>query len=414
MTKTVSVGKLDVGDPYIVVMAGPCSVESRSHTMEMMHLTKEAGADVYRAGAFKPRTNAGEFDGLKEKGLKYLAEAREMYGLPVITEIMSRDDIPMFQEHAIDIYQVGARNAQNFDLLHALGGLKVSVLLKRGGGNKVKEWIGASGHVTSRGNENVILCERGIATIDPEFRNLADITAVAYAKKYSDLPVAFDPSHGTGRRDMVYSASMASVSAGADAVLIEVHDDPAVALTDGKQCILPKELGILVKHARELRRFYIDAHQEYRSRMRGVTSGRVTVYFLESELPKILQYLGLDEKDTKLKPYKVGHRVIQARIKDGQFSRLKQHHGYAVGKLCSFMSRSTREEVPIVSVRRLGDPTTIMTPYSAEAVHEADKKTLDERNPSMRRMELKRRYPTDIVLDAFETYTSPLVLYTVE
>src|SRR3989338_4005420 len=410
MSGRVYAGKLDIGGPELVVMAGPCSTESRLHTMEMMHAAKEGGADAYRSGAFKPRTNPGEFDGLKEEGLRYLAEAKEIYGLPIVTEIMSTGHISMFQEHGVDIYQVGTRNAQNYSLLDELGKLQVPVLLKRGKGSTVKEWLGAAGHITHFGNSNVILCERGVATIDPEFRNLGDITAVAYAQRHSKLPVAFDPSHATGRRDMVYQAALASVSAGADALLIEVHDDPDFALTDGKQCILPEELAMLVKHSRQLRQLYVESQKEYNFRIGSVKSGRVTVYFRQNELPLMLETTGEDRSAIRLKTYDEPTGILQARIKDGALGKFKQHYEHAIGRLTSFTSTSGKS-VPIVSLSRQGSSSAIMTPYSAEAVRAAGKSTLDERHSGVERIELKRRYPTDLVLDAFATYEDPLILF---
>lgn len=412
MSKSVYTDKIEFGGPRLVIVAGPCSTESRNHAIEMMHACKEAGADAYRSGAFKPRTNPGEFDGLKEDGLRYLAEAKEIYRLPIVTEIMSIEHIPMFKEYSVDVYQVGTRNAQNFDLLHELGKLQVPVLLKRGKACAVKEWLGAAGHITHYGNQNVVLCERGIVSIDQEFRNTGDITAVAYAKRYADFPVAFDPSHATGRRDMVYQTAIASVSAGADALVIEVHDDPDFALTDGKQCILPKELGILINHARQFRERYIETQIEYNSAMEGVNSGKVTIFFRRDDLPLILETVKLDRESIRLKIYDEPTGILRARIKNGKLGELKQRHRRALGELTSFTSTS-KKDVPIVSLSKPDGKTAIMTPYSGDAVRAAHKKTLDERNPGVERIELRRRYPTDIVLDAFVTFEDPLILYSV-
>ena len=408
MARPVKVGELDIGGPDLVVMAGPCSVESRDHILEMASLVKEAGADILRGGAFKPRTRAGEFDGLKEEGLKHLADARERYGLPFVTEIMSEAQIPMFQEYQVDIYQVGTRNAQNFDLLHALGELDVPVLLKRGMGNTVKEWLAASSHVTSRGNKRMILCERGISTIDPEFRNIADIAAVAYARKKSGFPVAFDPSHATGSREFVYPTSLASIMAGADTLLIEVHDDPDYALTDGPQSILPRELKILVRHARDLRRHYNETQEDYLSGMKNVTSGRLTIYFPESELGNVLGLVGMKESD--FRPYGDGTGILYGRIESGCLDKLNR--SYAIGKMTAFSSPG--RNVPIVSVKQRGSPKTIITPYSAEAVKKGGGKTIVETYQGVRRVEFANRYPGDTIRDAFVTYEGlgPLIIRT--
>lgn len=406
----VSVGNFKVGGDCLFVAAGPCSTESRAHTMEMMHVCKEAGADAFRSGAYKPRTRYGEFDGLKEKGLEYLAEAREKYGLPIVTEIMEAEHIPLFQKYGVDVYQVGTRNAQNFGLLHALGALRVPVLLKRGMANSVTEWLYASTHVTGPGNPHVILCERGVTPIGKEFRNLGDIAAIAYAKDHSEMPVTFDPSHATGRRDMVYQASLASVSAGADGLLIEVHDDPDFALTDGKQCILPKQLETLIRHASRLRQAYLDSKREYDLTARDATSGRLTVYIRKSDEELLLRETGMDTNEARLKIYDDPTGILQARVKEGCLGKFRQRHGRALGKITAFTSTS-QKVVPIVSVTRKDGSNAIMTPYSAEAVKAAGKTTLDERTPGLERIELVRRYPTDIILDAFETFKDPLVLF---
>ncbi|MDQ7025419.1 MAG: 3-deoxy-7-phosphoheptulonate synthase [Anaerolineae bacterium] len=241
----------DMGDNKVLLIAGPCSVESREQIIEIACAVKEAGATALRGGAFKPRTSPYSFQGHGENGLKWLAEAREITGLPIVTEIMDPSLVPMVTEYA-DVLQVGARNMQNFTLLNAVGASQHSVLLKRGMSATVKDLLMAAEYVLSHGNNKVMLCERGIRTFETATRNTADINAIPVLKAATHLPIIFDPSHATGKWELVESLSLAGIAAGADGLIIEVHSDPANAMSDGRQSLKPEVFAELVQKARKV------------------------------------------------------------------------------------------------------------------------------------------------------------------
>lgn len=239
------------GGEQVVVIAGPCSVESREHLFAMARHVKAAGGSVLRAGAFKPRTSPYSFQGLGVTGLRYLAEARAETGLPIVTEVMDTRDVEMVAEVA-DIVQVGARNMQNFNLLKVIGRCAKPVLLKRGLSNTIEELLMSAEYILSEGNPRVILCERGIRTFEKATRNTLDLSAVPVLKKESHLPVVVDPSHGTGYWDLVPPMARAAVAAGADGIVVEIHDQPEKALSDGAQALLPETFGALVRQMRAI------------------------------------------------------------------------------------------------------------------------------------------------------------------
>ncbi len=245
------IGPHMVGSKGLLLMAGPCSVESRSQILETAHAVKEAGAHILRGGAYKPRSSPYAFQGLGEEGLKYLAEAREQTGLPIITEVMEPAMVPLVCEYA-DILQIGARNMQNYALLHAVGKSQHPVLLKRGMSSLIEEWLMSAEYILSHGNSRVMLCERGIRTFETYTRNTFDINAIAVAKQLSHLPVIADPSHATGKWEYVAAAAKASVAAGADGLIIEVHPHPAEALSDGLQSLKPKRFAQLVREMKAI------------------------------------------------------------------------------------------------------------------------------------------------------------------
>ncbi len=242
----VKIGDVEVGGKKVVIMAGPCAVESKALLLGIAQTVKRAGARIIRGGAFKPRTSPYSFQGLGEKGLKYLAEVKEITGLPVVTEAMDVRQVEMVSRYA-DIIQIGARNMQNFDLLKEVGRGEKPVLLKRGMASTLKEFLMSAEYILSRGNYQVILCERGIRTFEDSTRFTLDLSSVALIKILSHLPVIVDPSHGTGQRDLITPLSRAAVAAGADGLLIEVHSKPEEALSDGLQSILPSHFENLVK-----------------------------------------------------------------------------------------------------------------------------------------------------------------------
>lgn len=241
----VDVDGVKIGGKEVVVMAGPCSVESIDQLREAAKAVKAGGAKFLRGGAFKPRTSPYDFQGLAEEGLKMLRQVADEEGLKVVTEIVDKDDIELVGKYA-DVYQVGARNMQNFQLLKALGKAKKPVMLKRGLAATISEWLNAAEYIMAGGNEQVIFCERGIRTYETFTRNTLDLSAVAAIKELSHLPIIVDPSHGTGRWEMVRPMARAAVAAGCDGLIIEVHPHPEVALSDGDQSLTPKNFNILM------------------------------------------------------------------------------------------------------------------------------------------------------------------------
>jgi len=253
-SSVVDVGGVKIGGPEVVVIAGPCSVESREQLFETAEGVKRAGATMLRGGAYKPRTSPYEFQGLGMEALKILGQARDLTGLPVVTEVMSTEDVDLICEYA-DMLQVGARNMQNFALLRRLATIKKPILLKRGSSATVKEWLLAAEYLLSGGNHEVVLSERGIKTFETATRNTLDLAAVALAKELSHLPVIADPSHGTGKPSLIGMVSRAAIAVGADGLIIEVHRCPERALSDGAQSLdIPQFALVMHSLADPLRR----------------------------------------------------------------------------------------------------------------------------------------------------------------
>jgi 3-deoxy-7-phosphoheptulonate synthase len=238
-----------IGGKSVVVMAGPCSVESEAQVLEVADRVKESGAKILRGGAFKPRTSPYAFQGLKEQGLKYLAEARKRTGLPVVTEVLETESVEMVAEYS-DILQIGARNIQNFTLLRRVGEMGKPVLLKRGMATSIQEFLLSAEYILAAGNPSVILCERGIRTFETTTRFTLDLNAVPVLKKLSHLPVFVDPSHGTGHWDLVAPMAKGAVACGADGLIIEVHPKPEEALSDGPQSLKPAKFAQLMRELR--------------------------------------------------------------------------------------------------------------------------------------------------------------------
>ncbi|MGB4502810.1 MAG: 3-deoxy-7-phosphoheptulonate synthase [Dethiobacteria bacterium] len=246
-----TVGGVEIGGEKVVIMAGPCAVEGRDTFIQTAEAVKRGGADILRGGAYKPRSSPYSFQGLGEEGLKILAEARSLTGLPVVTEVLDHASVEVVAEYA-DILQVGARNMQNFSLLKELGQSGKPVLIKRGMSATIEEWLMAAEYLLSEGNGKVILCERGIRTFERYTRNTLDLSAVPIAKELSHLPVFVDPSHGTGQWRWVSPMSLAAVAAGADGLIIEVHSSPKEALCDGKQSLLPEKFYHMVSSLKKV------------------------------------------------------------------------------------------------------------------------------------------------------------------
>jgi 3-deoxy-7-phosphoheptulonate synthase len=245
----VKIKNVEVGGPKIVVMAGPCSVETRDQIEASAEIAAKGGAQILRGGAYKPRSSPYSFQGLGEEGLQLMREAADRHGLLVVSEVMDASQIPLLVQYS-DILQLGARNMQNFNLLRAVGGVSKPVLLKRGIAATIEELLLSAEYVMSAGNYNVILCERGIRTFETATRNTMDISAIPIVKKLSHLPIIGDPSHGTGRRDMVAPLALAAVAAGADGLIVEVHPDPDHALSDAAQTIAPQQYYDMMRQVR--------------------------------------------------------------------------------------------------------------------------------------------------------------------
>ena len=241
----ITVGGHKIGDGFFSVMAGPCSVENTAQITDVAKAVHQSGAGFLRGGAFKPRTSPYAFQGMRAEGLELLLAAREATGLPIVTEIMNTEHIPLFED--VDMIQVGARNMQNFELLKELGHLNKPILLKRGLSNTIEELLMSAEYIMEGGNEQVLLCERGIRTFETSMRNTLDISAVPMLKKKSHLPVVIDPSHAAGIAWMVEPLALAAVAAGADGLMIEVHNDPAHALSDGAQSLTPAQFDALME-----------------------------------------------------------------------------------------------------------------------------------------------------------------------
>ena len=247
----VEVGDVRIGGGYFAMIAGPCSVESEEQIIEVAQAVKASGAQILRGGAFKPRTSPYAFQGLKGEGIELLLKAKADTGLPIITEIMNINDLDLFND--IDIIQVGARNMQNFDLLRELGKTSKPILLKRGLANTLQELLMSAEYIMSKGNENVILCERGIRTFEPATRNTLDLSAVSVLHELSHLPVVVDPSHATGKVSLVAPMALAATAAGADGLMIEVHNNPPKALCDGAQSMTPAQFDDLMGRVNRIR-----------------------------------------------------------------------------------------------------------------------------------------------------------------
>ena len=247
----IQVGNVKIGGGYFAMIAGPCSVESEEQISEVAQAVKESGANILRGGAFKPRTSPYAFQGMKEAGIQLLLKAKEATGLPIVTEIMNISALDLFAD--VDIIQVGARNMQNFDLLKELGKTNKPILLKRGLANTLQELLMSAEYIMSEGNENVILCERGIRTFETYTRNTLDLSAVSVLHELSHLPVVVDPSHATGKSRLVPPMAMAAAAAGADGIMVEVHNNPSCALCDGAQSLTPAQFDELNHRVQKIR-----------------------------------------------------------------------------------------------------------------------------------------------------------------
>ena len=248
----ITVGGTEIGGGHFGMIAGPCSVETEEQIIEVARRVKESGANFLRGGAFKPRTSPYDFQGLGAEGIRLLTEAKKMTGLPIVTEIMDIRNLPLFED--VDVIQVGARNAQNFDMLKELGKTDKPILLKRGLAGTIRELLMSAEYIMANGNEKVILCERGIRTYESTYtRNTLDLSAIPVLKELTHLPVVVDPSHGTGKASLVEPMALAAAAAGADGLMIEVHNDPLHALCDGAQSLTPEQFDRVARRVGRIR-----------------------------------------------------------------------------------------------------------------------------------------------------------------
>ena len=247
----IEVGEAKCGGGHFAVIAGPCSVENEAQILEVAQGVKAAGASMLRGGAFKPRTSPYDFQGMKAEGIELLLGAKKATGLPIVTEIMNANHLPLFEE--VDVIQVGARNMQNFELLKELGRTRKTILLKRGLANTLKEFLMSAEYIMAGGNENVILCERGIRTFETYTRNTLDLSAVPVLHNLTHLPVVIDPSHATGHANLVKPMALAAAACGADGLMIEVHNNPAKALCDGPQSLTPAQFADVMEQVKRIR-----------------------------------------------------------------------------------------------------------------------------------------------------------------
>lgn len=251
----IKVGNIKIGEGHCIVIAGPCSVEGREAFLEIAGIAHKAGANLLRGGAYKPRTSPYDFQGMGEDGLKIMAEAREETGMPFVTEVMDTKDIDLVAQYA-DIIQIGARNMQNFALLKEVGKIKKPVMLKRGMSSSIKEWLMSAEYILKEGNNEVILCERGIRTFETMTRNTLDLSAIPVIKHFSHLPIIVDPSHATGKWRWVKPLAQAAIAAGADGLMIEIHQNPPMAFSDGAQSLLPEKFQDLMDDLKPCMEFF--------------------------------------------------------------------------------------------------------------------------------------------------------------
>ena len=416
MSKIVIVRDIQVGSlDNLVVMAGPCAVESKDQLMRIAGEVKEAGADFLRGGAYKPRTSGGEWKGLQEKGLEILSEASSQFDIPVITEILDPRHIPLFLQYGVGIFQIGARSAQVQVLLEDLGKEQVPVLYKNGMNTSHKEWMGGLKHITEArgGSDNILLCMRGRNVGTEIGRNSLDLVSMAHYARRHELPLIVDPSHAAGQRNLVYDVAISSVAAGADGLLIETHNDPMIARTDGAQSILPAELRLIVEHARDERARYQGRSAAREKFMRNVQMPAwVTVYFKKDQLEKIQPFLN----GQAVKQYLPHNNpsttdIMESRMRHERVGELL-NRGYALGQLHRLYKEYP--EIMAINVSIKGMPKVRLSPYEAQAIHDRGGRTSEDAGQFTRRIDMRHAY-VDSVRNAFFTWepleSVPLVLY---
>ncbi len=387
------------------IMAGPCSVESESQIMKIAEYVKQDGAQYLRGGAWKPRTKGGDWEGHKTEALKWLQKAGKEFDLKIVTEILGpanidmtyRQAIDLFREHDVALYQVGARNAQNQELLNALGEARVPVLLKNGMNTTLKEWLGSASRLDQT---TAMLCVRGKTNETDVARNGQDIATIAELVRMNKYPVIFDPSHISGKRELVYDVTIGAIAMGVDGLIVETHYDPVMSFTDSRQTIAPKQLELLVKSAREQRRLYLD-QQEIRNS------------FLTAEIPRHLEIFFRRENSqdlegiidvSKAKDYYVpasGIRTVKLPV--GELGKLRQK-GWAIGRIVEYVGRDGSDSVAGVHITMPQGEKIQMSPYNEAALNFRKMPTVSfkEDLPS-KRIELAHGYANRVVQDVYLT-----------
>ena len=398
----------------LILMAGPCAVESYDQIMRIAEAVKKYGAQYLRGGAYKPRTMGGDWEGLKETGLELLLNAKREFELKVVTEILRAEDIKLFLDNEVDLFQIGARNTQNQELLNALGAADVPCLLKNGMNITVKEWLGAASRLPA---DKTILCARGKNNETDIARNGVDMVTLAYMVDNVPYKLIFDPSHSCGRRDLVYTTSVGAVAMGVDGLIVEVHDDPFIAITDGKQSITPKQFNTLVERVRKARNDYLE-NRKYHQRFLSIQiPSHVDIYFLLEQLPTVRGVLG----DYNYGPYKsTDTGIMTARIPSGKVSMPQLKKIFARGELLDLKAEPEGAPSPIVNITTVDNGKVHISPYSEEVLKLTGRK-VSESYQGYTRAEFAHGYPQDPIRDAFLTirlgrvpsFKDPLVLYRI-
>ncbi len=398
----------------LIIMAGPCSIESEEQLRRIAEVVKEVGGHYLRGGAFKPRTKAGEWVGHGEKALEWMRRIGTEYGLKIVTEIMDASHIDVFRDYGVDLYQVGARNAQNQSLLFALGEAGVPVLLKNGMNTSLKEWLGSAGKV---GDENrVMLCARGKNNETDVARNGQDIATLVELVDNTPYKIIFDPSHISGKREYVYGITMGAITMGADGIIVEVHYDPVMARTDGRQSIVPKQLELLVKGAHEQRQFYLSQLDVRRQFVGAEIPQHVDIYFRAEGVEEVRAVLG----DLDVNYYEdETTNIMTARIPTGSLGKLRQE-GYAIGRIVKYITKEAESFAEAVHVTMPNGDKIKMSPFNREALDFRGKE--DDISWRGKRFELAHGFAAQVIRDAYltvdmgripELQETPLVLYAV-
>ncbi|MDE1860576.1 MAG: hypothetical protein KGH72_02545 [Candidatus Micrarchaeota archaeon] len=390
----------------LVLMGGPCSVESERQIMAVAEAVAEAGGEFLRGGAWKPRTKGGDWEGHKRMGLKLLQRAGEAFGLKVVTEILGpeethmalKETIDIFLAHNIAVFQVGARNAQNQELLNGLGEAGVAVLLKNGMNTTIAEWLGSATRVNQEG---LMLCVRGKNNETDIARNGQDMAALAHLVGMGRYPIIFDPSHITGRRELVYSVTLGAVAMGVDGIIVEVHLDPQMSVTDSRQAITPKQFGTLVSSARKVRAEYLELAREREAFAISEIPSHVDIFFKASELAEVARIVGKDAEE--FGTYKKEHEggLLTARIPAGHMGRFRQED-WAIGKIVPQTSRDKADTIDAVHMTLPSGAKIRLSPYNEAALEFRGSKgsyAVDFGN----RVELAHGFANQVVLDAYLT-----------